>query len=82
VWAESGTHADGSERSGPAPLHPAAQVLGNKGPLAPLGDQTAACEAPVGIEMIHHPVVALPLRALLDDGGQMRGAVCTGACLA
>ena len=64
------------------PLHPAAQVLGNKGHLAPLGDQTADCEAPVGIEIIHHPVVALHLRELLDDVGQMRGEVFTGACLA
>lgn len=64
------------------PLHSAAQVPGNKGHLAPLGDQTADREAPMGIEIIHHPVVALHIRELLDDGGQMRGEILTGACLA
>ena len=64
------------------PLCPSAQRLGHAGHVAPLGDQTADVEAPVGIEIIHHPVVALHSGELLDDGGQMRGEVRTGACLA
>ena len=67
---------------GRPPLHAAAQVLGNKRHPAPLGDQTADREAPMGIEILHHPVVALHIRELLDDGGQMRGEILTGACLA
>ena len=65
-----------------APLHTSAQVLRHKGHLAPLGDQTADREAPMGIEIIHHPIVALHSGELLDDVGQMRGEVLTGARLA
>ena len=64
------------------PMHTAAQVLGHKGHVAPLGDQTTDIEAPRGIEIIHHPVVALHSGALLDDSSQMRGDVRTGARLA
>ena len=60
------------------PLHRGAG-LGNTGHLAPLGDQTTDREAPVGIEIIHHPVVTC-IWELLDDVGQMRGEVLTGAC--
>ena len=52
-----------------------------RGHVAPLGDQTADREAPVGIEIIHHLVVALHSGELLDDVGQMRGEVLTGARL-
>ena len=34
------------------PLYPAAQILGNTGHVAPLGDQPADLQAPVGIEII------------------------------
>ena len=64
------------------PLPTAVQVLRYTGHMAPLGDQTADLEAPVGIEIIHHPIVALHGRELLDDGGQRCGAVLTGARLA
>ena len=64
------------------PLGTSAQRLRNAWHAAPLGDQTADVEAPVGIEIIHHPVVALHSGELLDDGGQMRGKVRTGPCLA
>src|SRR5262249_12738534 len=63
-------------------LHTSVQGLRHKGHVAPLRNQTADLEAPVGIEIIHHPVVALHSRELLDDVGQMRGEVLTGACLA
>src|SRR4030095_11887292 len=64
------------------PLYAAAQVLRHTGHVAPLGDHTANLEAPVGLEILHHPVVALHGRELLDDVGQMRGEVLTGARLA
>ena len=64
------------------PLHPAVPVLRHTGHVAPLGDQPADREAPVGMEMIHHPVVALHSGEWLDDVGQRRGAVLTGARLA
>src|SRR5215510_3451332 len=64
------------------PLPPAVQVLRYPGHVAPLGDQTADRETPVGRAIIHDPVVALPRGEWLDDGGQMRGDVLTGAWLA
>jgi hypothetical protein len=63
------------------PLYPAAQVLGNTGHVAPWGDQPADLQAPVGLEMIHHPVLALPIWALRDHIGQMGGTIGTGARL-
>ena len=38
-------------------LHPMAQVLGHTGHLAPLSHHTADVQAPVRVEIIHHPVV-------------------------
>ena len=64
------------------PLGTSAQSLRTAWHAAPLGDQAADGEAPVGIEIIHHPVVALHSRELLDNGGQMRGKVLTGTRLA
>src|SRR5262245_23651815 len=64
------------------PLDTAAQVLYHTGHAAPLGDQPADLQAPVGVEIIHYPVVALHSGELLDDVGQMRGEVRTGARLA
>jgi hypothetical protein len=61
---------------------PAAQGLGNKGPLAPPSDQTADLEAPVGIEMITPPVVAPHIWQLVDYRGQMGGQSSPGAPLA
>jgi hypothetical protein len=59
------------------PLHTSAQVLGHKGHVAPWGDQPADLEAPVGIEMIHHPVVTQHIGQLVDDVGQMGGTIVT-----
>ncbi len=64
------------------PLHTALEVLHDKGDVAPLGDPPADREAPVGIEVIHHPIVALHGGKLPDDGDQRRGEVLTGARLA
>ena len=62
-------------------LHPAVQVLRHKGHVAPLRDQTTDLEAPVRIEMIHHPIVALHLWELLAHMGQMGGKIGAGARL-
>lgn len=64
------------------PLGTSAQCLGNAWHATPLGDQTADVEAPMGMEIIHDPVVALHSGKLLDDSGQMRGKVLTGPGLA
>ena len=64
------------------PLHTTVQGLLYTGHVAPLGDQPADLEAPVGIEIVHYPVIALHGGELLDDGGQMGGEVLTGARLA
>src|SRR5215510_6874162 len=60
------------------PLRASTQGLGNKGHLAPPSDQTAEFEAPVGMEIIHYPVVAPHIWQLLDDMGQMGGKIGTG----
>ena len=41
------------------PLGASLQGLGDKGDRTPLGYETADFETPVGIEIIHHPIVAL-----------------------
>jgi len=64
------------------PLHTAVQVLRHPGHVAPLGDPTADIEAPVGIEILHHPVVARPLWQWVDHMGQRRGNIGAGARLA
>ncbi len=64
------------------PLHASAQVLGDKGHLAPLGHQTTDVKAPMGIEGIHHPVVTVHVGQLLEDLGQMGGEIGAGAGLA
>ena len=63
-------------------LGTSAQRLGNERHAAPLGDQAADVEAPVGIEVIYHPVIALHLGQLVDDMSQMGGKIGTGARLA
>jgi len=63
-------------------LHASAQVLGHQGHLAPLGHQTAQVEAPVGIEIIHHPVVPVHLGQLGDHMAQMGDKISAGARLA
>src|SRR2546421_3303406 len=60
------------------PLCTSAESLGNARHAAPLGDQAADIEAPVGIEDIHHPVIALHLWQLVDNFGLMRGKIGTG----
>jgi hypothetical protein len=58
------------------------QVLSHKGYLAPLGYQTAQVEAPVSIEIIHHPVVTVHLWQLRDHMAQMGDKISAGPCLA
>lgn len=64
------------------PLPTSAEVFGDKGHLAPLGDQAADVETPVGVEIIHHPIVTLHSWQLLDDIGHMGGEIGTGTCWA
>jgi hypothetical protein len=63
------------------PLGAAMQGLGEKGDRTPLGHETTDLEAPVGIEIIHHPIVALHRGQLADDVGQMCGPICPGTGL-
>ena len=65
-----------------APLHASAQGLGDKGHLAPLGHQTPDVKAPMGLEVIHHPVVTVHVGQLLEDIGQMGGEIGAGTGLA
>jgi hypothetical protein len=53
-----------------------------QGDLAPLRHHTADVKAPVGIEIIHHPIVTVHVWQLLDHIGQMAGEIGTGAGLA
>lgn len=63
-----------------ATLHPALQGLGVVRHVTPVGDQPTDLKAPVGIEIIHHPIIALHGRALLYDVREMGSPVHTGAC--
>jgi hypothetical protein len=63
-------------------LYPSTEVFGHNGHLAPLGDQTAEVKAPVGIEIIHHPVVTVHLWQLRDHMAQMGDKISAGPCLA
>jgi hypothetical protein len=64
------------------PLPTAVPVLRHPGPVAPLGDQTADREAPVGLEMLHHRVGARHLWEVVDPMRQRRGTIGAGARLA
>src|SRR5215470_14749551 len=61
------------------PLPTSAEVVDHKGHLARLGHHTADIEAPVGVEVIHHPVVTLHVWQLLDNMGPMGGEIGSGA---
>ena len=64
-----------------AALHAALQGLRALGDVAPLGDEPADLQAPVGIEIIDHPIIALHRGQLLHDVPQMGGPIHTGAGL-
>src|SRR4029434_3087755 len=61
------------------PLGASLQGLGAQVDTLPVGDETADLDAPVGIEIIDHPIVALHRGQLLDDVGQMGVQIRTGA---
>ena len=65
-----------------ASLGTALQGLGSKWEITPRGDQATHIQAPVGIEVIDHPIVALHSGQLVDNVGQMGGPIRTGAGLA
>ena len=64
-----------------AALHAALQGFGAVGDVAPVGDEPADLPAPVGMEIVHHPIIALQRRQLLHDMGEMGGPISTGAGL-
>src|SRR5690349_13707447 len=64
-----------------AALHAALQGLGAVGHVTPLGDEPTDLKAPVGIEIINHPIIALHRRQLLHDVREMSGPIRTGSCL-
>src|SRR4029450_6838329 len=64
-------------RSPPASLEGVREVWD----ITPLGHETADLKAPVGIEIIDHPIVARHRGQLLHDMGQMGGPVGAGAGL-
>ena len=47
------------------PLHPSLEILGQQRHVAPLGHQPADLQAPVRVQIVHHPVIALLVRVLL-----------------
>ena len=53
------------------PLGASMQGLGDHGDRTPWGHETADLATPVGIEIIHHPIVALHSGQLVDDVDQM-----------
>ena len=65
-----------------AALHAVLQGLRAVGDVAPLGDEPADLKAPVGIEIIDHPIIALHRRQLLHDVREMGGPIRTGTRLA
>ena len=62
-------------------LHAAMQSLGDVWDVTPLSDEPADLEAPVGIEIIDHPIVALHRGQLLHNVGQMGCPIRTGTRL-
>ena len=65
-----------------ASLAPALQGLGSKRELTPCCDQATHIQAPVGIEIIDHPIVALHRGQLVHHVRQMGRPIRTGAGLA
>ena len=63
-----------------AALHAAPQGLRAVGDMTPCGDESADLQAPVGIESVHHPIIALHRRQLLYDMGKMGSPIHTGTC--
>jgi hypothetical protein len=62
-------------------LPAALQGLGAGGDVTPVGDEPADRKAPVGLEIIAHPILALHRRQLLHDMREMGGPIPTGAGL-
>src|SRR4029434_3379411 len=62
-------------------LHASLEGVREVWEITPLGYETADLKAPVGVEVIDYPIVALHSGQLLHDIGQMGGPVGTGAGL-
>lgn len=59
-------------------LRATAQGLGEVRDITPLGHELAELKAPMGIEIVDHPIVALHRGELLHHVGQMRSPIFTG----
>lgn len=68
----------GQERSS---LYAAVQGFGERRDVTPWGDEPADLEAPGGLELIDHPIIALHRGQLVHDVGQMGGPIRTGTGL-
>jgi len=65
-----------------ASLDTALQGLGSKREITPRCHQATDVQAPVGIEIVDHPILALHRGQLVDHVGQMGSPIRTGAGLA
>ena len=62
-----------------SPLYTTAQRLGDKGEIAPRGDEAAHVQAPVRVEIVDHPIITRHVWELANDVGEMGGEIRTGA---
>ena len=60
-------------------LDAALQFFFDKGDLAPFGHQTTDVQTPVGVQIVHHPVIALHGGELVPDFAEVRRKVLTRA---
>ena len=65
-----------------AALDTALQGLGSTREITPRCDQATHVQAPVGIEIVDHPIIALHRGQLVSHVGQMGSPIRTGAGLA
>jgi len=65
-----------------ASLAPALQGLGSKWQLTPRSNQATHVQAPMGIEVVDHPIIPLHRGELLHDVAQMGGPIHAGTGLA
>lgn len=63
------------------PLRPTLEVFFYQGKLAPPGHQAADLQTPVCVQVVHNPVVALPVRVIVQYVPQVSHPVATGAGL-
>src|SRR6266404_557844 len=65
-----------------APLNSPQQVFFDEGDVTPLGYELTNFQAPMRVQVVQDPVVALLIRELAPDVGQVGGEIHAGACQA